>query len=59
MATKTYELNIRFTLKDDSDDEFVEFKNDILSGKMQREMLNNTNKIGFTKVTATITEIKK
>lgn len=58
MATKTYELNIRFTLKDDSDDEFVEFKKDILNGEFQRAMMDDS-KIGLTKVTATITEIKK
>jgi ketol-acid reductoisomerase len=58
MATKTYELKVRFTIKEDENDEWFEFKNDILNGAFQRSMMDD-NKIGMNKITATITEIKK
>jgi hypothetical protein len=55
---KTYELKVRFTIKEDENDEWFEFKSDILNGAFQRSMMDD-NKIGMTKITATITEIKK
>ena len=55
---KTYELKVRFTIKEDENDEWFEFKSDILNGAFQRSMMHD-NKIGMTKITATITEIKK
>lgn len=55
---KTYELKVRFTIKEDENDEWFDFKKDILNGAFQRSMMEE-NTIGMTKITATITEIKK
>lgn len=48
------------TIKDDTNEEFQELKNDILSGQLQREMFNNSekNKLGLIELTATLTEKK-
>jgi ketol-acid reductoisomerase len=58
--SKTYELKFTMTIKDDTNEEFQELKNDILSGQLQREMFNNSekNKLGLIELTATLTEKK-
>ncbi len=58
--SKTYELKFTMTIKDDTNKEFQELKNDVLSGQLQREMFDNSdkNKFGITKLTATLTEKK-
>lgn len=58
--SKTYELKFTMTIKDDMNEEFQELKNTILSGQLQREMFDNSekNKFGITKLTATLTEKK-
>ena len=57
---KTYELKLTMTIKDDTNEEFQELKNTILSGELQRQMFDNSdkNKFGITKLTATLTEKK-
>ena len=57
---KTYELKFTMTIKDDTNEEFQELKNTILSGQLQREMFNNSekNKLGLIELTATLTEKK-
>ena len=58
--SKTYELKFTMTIKDDTNEEFQELKNDILSGQLQREIFDNSekNKLGLIKLTATLTEKK-
>lgn len=57
---KTYELKFTITIKDEMNEEFQELKNSILSGELQRQMFDNSdkNKFGITKLTATLTEKK-
>jgi hypothetical protein len=57
---KTYELKFTITIKDEMNEEFQELKNTILSGELQRQMFDNSdkNKFGITKLTATLTEKK-
>ena len=57
---KTYELKFTITNKDEMNEEFQELKNDVLSGQLQRQMFDNSdkNKFGITKLTATLTEKK-
>jgi hypothetical protein len=58
--SKTYELKFTITIKDEMNEEFQELKNTILSGELQRQMFDNSdkNKFGITKLTATLTEKK-
>jgi hypothetical protein len=58
--SKTYELKFTMTIKDEMNEEFQELKNSILSGELQRQMFDNSdkNKFGITKLTATLTEKK-
>ena len=58
--SKIYELKFTMTIKDDMNEEFQELKNTILSGELQRQMFDNSdkNKFGITKLTATLTEKK-
>ena len=58
--SKTYELKFTMTIKDDTNEEFQELKNEILSGELQRQMFNNSdkNELGITKLSVTLTEKK-
>lgn len=59
MAHKTYELKMLFTIDDTNQhavEIIAEMKEDILSGKAQRELTNAED--GVVKVMVTINEIK-
>lgn len=58
--SKIYELKFTMTIKDDTNEEFQELKNDVLSGQLQREMFDNSdkNELGITKLSVTLTEKK-
>ena len=57
---KTYELKFTMTIKDDTNEEFQELKNDVLSGQLQRQMFDNSdkNELGITNLSVTLTEKK-
>lgn len=57
--TRTFEIKVTLTMPEEvaNGEDFQEFKNLILSGETQREWLGG--KLGITKCTMTITEIKK
>ena len=58
--SKTYELKFTMTIKDDTNEEFQELKNDVLSGQLQRQMFDNSdeNSLGITKLSVTLSEKK-
>jgi hypothetical protein len=57
--TRTFEIKLTITIPEKvaNEKDFQDFKNDILSGKSQRDWLGG--KLGITKCTITLTEIKK
>jgi len=55
---KTFEIKTVITIPEEvaKGEEFKEFKNEILNGEMQRDMVGG--KLGIVKATITLTEVK-
>jgi hypothetical protein len=55
---KHFKLTITFSLSDEGadNDEWKEFKRQILTGKMQREMIDNSKEVGMSSVKIVLEE---